>query len=122
MTSPAPAPPLSKARRAGNLLFVSGQLPRGADGRVVEGDISAQARQALENLKSVLALNGARPDQVVKVTAWLTDLSGMDAFNAAYKEVFEPPYPARSVVQAGLVAGAAVEIEAVAWIEEPSAR
>lgn len=110
---PAP-PPLSKARRAGDLLFVSGQLPRGADGRIIEGEITAQTRQALANLCAVLAEHGATPSDVVKVTAWITAPQHIDAFNSAYREVFESPFPARSTVVSQLVAPADVEIEAVA--------
>jgi reactive intermediate/imine deaminase len=115
-TTPAPTAPLSKARRAGDLLFLSGQLPRGADGQIVPGDITAQTRQALANIQAALAQYGATPGNVVKVTAWLTDRSHYDAFNAVYREVFEAPYPARSVVVSQLVADADVEIEAVAWL------
>lgn len=110
-----PVPPLSKVRRAGNLLFVSGQLPRGADGQIVEGDIVVQTRQSLDNLKAALETAGARIDQVVKVTAWLTDARYMDGFNQAYREAFAEPFPTRSTVISGLVAGD-VEIEAVAWL------
>lgn len=109
-------PPLSRFRRAGNFVFTSGQLPRGADGSIVAGDIKVQTRQALVNLEAVLAEAGARMDQVVKVTAWLTDAARMPGFNEVYREVFAEPFPARSTVVSGLVAGD-VEIEAVAWLE-----
>jgi reactive intermediate/imine deaminase len=113
----APAgPPLSKARRAGDLLFVSGQLPRGADGQIVPGDIAVQTRQALSNLVAVLEAHGAAASDVVKVTVWLTDRRQYDVFNAVYREVFSEPFPARSVVVSDLVADADVEIEAVATL------
>lgn len=115
MNSPS-TPPLSRFRRAGNLVFTSGQLARGADGAIVPGDITDQARRALANLEGVLQEAGARLDQVVKVTAWLTDAAHMAAFNAVYREVFAEPYPARSTVISGLAAGE-VEIEAVALID-----
>ena len=118
ITTPPNAPPLSKARRAGDLLFVSGQLPRGTDGKIIDGDLAAQTRQALANLQAVLANHGAEMRHVVKVTAWLTDLSQIELFNRVYCELLAEPYPARSVVEAGLAAGAAVEIEAVAWLGE----
>lgn len=107
------APPLSKTRRAGDLLFVSGQLPRDASGAIVPGDIKAQTRQALNNLVAILDAEGCSPQDVVKVTAWLTDAAHMTGFNEVYTSVFTPPYPARSVVISGLVAAADVEIEAV---------
>ncbi|ODP38716.1 MULTISPECIES: RidA family protein [Sphingomonas] len=114
-TPPLAGPPLSKVRRAGNLLFVSGQLPRGADGAIVAGDITVQTRQSLANLAAALATAGATIEHVVKVNAWLTDGRYMDGFNQTYREVFSEPYPARSTVISGLVAGD-VEIEAVAWL------
>ena len=108
-------PPLSPARNAGNLVFTSGQLARGADGSIVGGGIEAQAEQVLANLVAVLAEHGCAPADVVKVTAWLTDASYGAAFNAAYRAVFGEPYPARSTVVSGLLAdGALIEVEAVA--------
>ena len=115
-TALAGAPPLSKARRAGDLLFVSGQLPRGADGQIVAGDIVAQTRQALANVRATLAEHEATPDDVVKVAVWLTDRSHYEAFNEVYREVFGAPFPARSVVVSQLVADADVEIEAIAHL------
>lgn len=118
MTAPqsaAAAPPLSPARWAGDLLFVSGQLPRGADGAIVQGDFAAKAERALANLVAVLEREGLRPADVVKVTAWLEDPANMAAFNAAYRRVFAEPYPTRSTVVSQLVADdAEIEIEAVA--------
>ncbi len=115
--SKSPAPPLSRYRCAGDLVFTSGQLPRLADGSIVAGGIEEQARQALTNLEAALAQAGARLDQVVKVTAWLTDASLMPGFNTVYREFFAEPYPARSTVISGLVAGD-VEIEAVACLTQ----
>lgn len=109
----ASGPPLSKARRAGNLLFLSGQLPRGPDGAIVDGDIRVQTRQALANIEAVLAAEGATLGDVVKVTAWVTDASHVAGFNEVYRSVFAEPFPARSTVISGLVAGD-VEIEAIA--------
>lgn len=107
--------PLSDARRAGDLLFISGQLPRDASGAMVEGGIEAQARQALANLAAVLEREGLRPVDVVKATIWLTDPAHFDAFNNAYRKLFDQPFPARSTVVSQLVAeGALLEIEAIA--------
>ncbi|HEX4712961.1 RidA family protein [Phenylobacterium sp.] len=116
---PVQAPPLSKARRAGDLLFLSGQLPRGADGEIVEGDVAVQTRRALDNLLAVLETHGGTAADVVKVTAWLTDRRHYQAFNEVYRQVFGPPYPARSVVVCDLVADADVEIEATAYLARP---
>jgi 2-iminobutanoate/2-iminopropanoate deaminase len=108
-------PPLSSARRAGDLVFTSGQLARGDDGAIVSGGIEAQAEQALANLTGVLASHGVGSADVVKVTAWLTDASYGPAFNAAYSKLFAEPYPARSTVVSALLApDALVEVEAIA--------
>ncbi|RKF18979.1 RidA family protein [Altericroceibacterium spongiae] len=116
MASPS-GPPLSPARRAGGLLFLSGQLPRGADGAIAGSGMLEQARLALSNLKKLLESEGCSPDDVVKVTAWITDAADMAAFNLAYCELFDTPYPARSTVVSALVApGALVEIEAIAQL------
>lgn len=114
--STSAAPPLSKVRRAGDLLFVSGQLPRDANGAIVAGDITVQARQALANLVAVLESAGATAADVVKTTVWLTDRRDYEAFNAVYREVFQAPYPARSVVVSDLVADADIEVEAIAQV------
>ncbi|MEJ6011491.1 RidA family protein [Novosphingobium aquae] len=109
-------PPLSRVTIAGPTVYVSGQLARGADGKIVAGGFAAQARQALENLKSALETAGCGFSDVVKATVWLTDATDFAEFNAIYREYFAEPYPSRSVVVSGLVApGAMVEIEAIAW-------
>jgi 2-iminobutanoate/2-iminopropanoate deaminase len=108
-------PPLSPFRKAGNLLFVSGQLPRGPSGAIVEGDIAVQSEVALGNLLAVLERAGSGVQDVVKVTVWLTDPADADGFNQVYRRYFAEPFPARSVVVSGLVApGALLEIEATA--------
>lgn len=113
-TSPT-APPLSRFRRAGDLIFVSGQLPRDGSGRLIGGDVLGQSRQALDNLAAALAEAGAETAQVVDVTVWLTDAAYAGDFNLAYREMFQAPYPARTMVISGLVADAALEVTAVAY-------
>jgi 2-iminobutanoate/2-iminopropanoate deaminase len=108
-------PPLSRFRRAGDFIFVSGQLPRGADGKLLKGGIEAQTEQALHNLREALADAGAGLDDVVKVSVWLTAADKFDGFNAAYRRAFSEPFPARSTVVSALVVEADVEIEAVAY-------
>lgn len=109
------APLLSPARAAGPLAFTSGQLARDGDGSIVPGGIEAQAERALANLVRVLADEGCMPSDVVKVTAWLTDPGFAAAFNAAYRRVFDAPFPARSTVVSTLLApDALIEIEAIA--------
>ena len=115
MTSTPEKPPLSPVRFAGNIAYVSGQLPRGSDGAIVSGDARVQTRQSLVNLERTLAAAGLSLADVVKVTAWITDARHMADFNAVYREFFVEPYPTRSVVVSALVApDAVVEVEAVA--------
>ena len=109
-------PPFTRVVMAGNTAYVSGQLPRGADGAIISAPALDQVRQALSNLRAALASVGYGLGDVVKVTAWLTDASHMAHFNAAYREFFAEPYPARSIVVSQLVApGAVVEVEATAY-------
>lgn len=113
--SPVPAVPLSKTRRAGPLIFVSGQLPRMAGGGMCRGNIGEQTEQAVKNLQSVLEKEGLTLADVVKTTVWLTAADHLAGMNAAYAELFAEPYPARSTVISGLVADADIEIEAMAF-------
>jgi reactive intermediate/imine deaminase len=107
-------PPLSAVRFAGSTAYISGQLPRGTDGKIT-GDARDQARQSLNNLQTVLLSEGLSLSDVVKVTAWITDAGYMADFNMVYREFFSEPYPARStLVSALVVPDAMIEIEAVA--------
>ena len=107
--------PLSTAYRAGDLVFVSGQVGFGADGKLVAGGIEAETRQTLDNVANALHAADAEIKDVVKVTVWLADLDEFPAFNAIYRDYFPQRPPARSTVEAGLMIGARVEIEAVAY-------
>ncbi|MFM6949614.1 MAG: RidA family protein [Novosphingobium sp.] len=114
-------PPLSKVRIAGPTVYVSGQLPRGADGAIIAGSPDEQVRQTLHNLEQALAAAGCTLGDVVKVTAWLTDACHMADFNRVYREFFAEPFPARAtLVSALVVPDAMVEIEAVAYREGAS--
>jgi 2-iminobutanoate/2-iminopropanoate deaminase len=108
--------PYSAAMEAGGFVFVSGQTPLdSATGKLIEGDIAAQARQSLENLKTVLAAAGLTFAHVVKTTIFLTDMGDFAAVNAVYKAAMAEPYPARSTIAvAALPMGARVEIEMIA--------
>ena len=111
---PPPKGAYSPAVRAGDLLFVSGQVPRDPrTGALVGDDVAAQARQTLDNLRGVLAAAGATLDDVVSVLVHLADADDWGAFDAVYREAFRPPYPTRTVVGAAL-RGVRVEITAVA--------
>jgi 2-iminobutanoate/2-iminopropanoate deaminase len=108
--------PYSAAVESGDLVFVSGQIPLdSATGKLVEGDISAQARQSLENLKTILTAAGLSFAHVVKTTIFLTSMGDFAAVNEVYKSYLGEPYPARSTIAvAALPMGAKVEIEMIA--------
>ena len=108
--------PYSLAIQSGEFLFISGQIPLdAATGKLVEGDVSAQAKQCLENLKSILDAAGLTFADVVKTTIFLTSMGDFAAVNEAYKGYVGEPYPARSTIAvAGLPMGALVEIEMIA--------
>jgi reactive intermediate/imine deaminase len=106
--------PIAKANIASGLVFLSGQLPIGADGAMVKGPIEAQTRQTLENLKAALGECGCGLEDVVKVTVWLTDPSVFSGFNAVYAEYFASQPPARSTAICGLTVDALIELDVIA--------
>ena len=107
---------LSPAVRVGDMLFLSGVMGTIQGGGMAEGGIEGQTRQALENVKSALALAGATMSDVAKCTVFLTDAANFQGMNKAYREFFPTDPPARSTVVAeALVApGALIEIECIA--------
>ncbi|MDQ3147107.1 MAG: RidA family protein [Actinomycetota bacterium] len=108
--------PYTPVVRAGDWLVVSGQIGL-RDGALVSGDISAQVRQALANLATVLEGEGAGLASVVKTTVFLRDMDDYAAMNEAYTAAFGEHRPARSAVGvAGLPLDARVEVEAWAWV------
>lgn len=113
--APAAIGPYSQAVRAGDSVFLSGQIPLDpATGLIVEGDISAQARRAFDNLRAVCAAAGGSFDDVVRLGLYLTDLDDFAAVNAVMADYFDAPYPARSTVQvSALPRGAAFEVDAI---------
>lgn len=120
--APAAIGPYSQGNRlegARTLVFTAGQLgmdPR--TGQLVPGGIEAECRQALENLKAVLAAGGSGLERVVKVTVFLQSMDEFGRMNEIYQSFFSAPYPARSAFAvAALPKGARVEIEAVAEAE-----
>ncbi|WP_108661858.1 RidA family protein [Acuticoccus kandeliae] len=111
-SSPAP---LSPAVRAGDFVFVSGQVPVGPDGELVGGNVENQTRQVLKNVEAALKLAGASLEDVVKTTVWLDDARDFGAFNKVYASVFKENFPARTTAESRLMADIKVEIEAVAY-------
>lgn len=113
--------PFSKAVRAGDFVFVSGQVPMGPDGEIVAGGIVEQARRTLDNVKAVLELAGCGMKDVVKATVWLADPRDFWSFNRVYGEYFAEAMPARSCVRADLMVDAKVEVEVVAYAPQGGA-
>ena len=119
-TEQAPAPvggaPYSQAIVAGELLFVSGQVPLDpASGKLVEGDVATQTKQVFANLSAILEAAGSSLQRIVKTTVFLTDLGDFGAMNDTYRTFVGDPPPARSTIEVSkLPAGATIEIECVA--------
>lgn len=114
--APAAIGPYAQAVVAGDLIFLSGQIPLDPErGKIVEGSIEDETRQVLKNLAAVLAAEGLTLDAVVRTTVFLTDLEDFPRVNQTYAEFFTEPFPARATVQvAALPRGARVEIDAIA--------
>ena len=115
--APAAIGPYSQAIRMGSMVFLSGQIPLfPATGEIVQGDISAQTRQVLENVKQILEAAGSSLDKVVKTNVFMKDLNDYASMNDVYQEYFPHKPPARATVQAAkLPRDAGVEIEAIAF-------
>jgi reactive intermediate/imine deaminase len=116
-TSKAPAAigPYSQAIRAGNTVYLSGQIPLNpATMEIVKGDIRAQIRQVFDNLAAVAEAAGGSLANAVRLTVYLTDLANFPAVNEIMAEYCEQPYPARAAVGvAQLPRGAAVEVDGI---------
>ncbi|MBL6695539.1 MAG: RidA family protein [Luminiphilus sp.] len=108
-------PHFSPAKRAGDFIFVSGQLPFDSDMKIVEGDVARQTEVVIEHISRALAGVGAELGDVVKTMVWLSDPADFPVFNATYAQFFTEGPPARATVGSFLmVEGALVEIEAIA--------
>lgn len=117
---PKPPAAYSQVVRKGSLVTTAGMVALDAAGNVVgEGDVGAQTRQVMENLKGALQAVGASLSDVVKTTIFLSDMVHYQGMNAVFNEYFQGHPPARSTVQAGLaLPSLMVEIEAIALLEE----
>jgi 2-iminobutanoate/2-iminopropanoate deaminase len=118
-TLPTPGGSYSQVVRRANLVFVAGMVGRDMDKRLAGDDVRSQTRQALENVRAGLAAAGAALDDVCSVTAFLEhadeDFAGYDE---VYREFFQSDPPARATVQAHLLGGVLVEIQAIAVLEQ----
>jgi len=113
--APAAIGPYSQAVRAGNVVYLSGQIPLDpATGQLIDGDIALQTRRVFDNLRAVCQAAGGDLDGLVRIGIYLTDLSHFATVNAVMAEYFQAPYPARSTIQvAGLPKGAEVEVDGI---------
>lgn len=116
--APAPIGPYSQAVRAGNLLFVSGQVAfEPTTGELVLTDIPSETRQVMNNLKAVLAAAGADFSHIVKTTIFLSDMGLFAQVNEVYGNYFTSDFPARETVAVkALPRGVNVEISVTAWL------
>ncbi len=113
--SPAAIGPYSQAIKAGNTVYISGQIPLDPDTmELVEGDITAQAHRVFQNMRAVALASGGTLDNAVKVNISLPDLGNFAAVNEVMKEYFNEPYPARACVGvAALPKDCDLEVEAI---------
>ena len=113
---PAPVGAYSPAVRAGDFLYVSGQVPRDLKtGATIGATVAEQTHKVIENLSIALAAGGASLDDVVSVTVYLDSPDLWTEFNNAYRELMKKPYPTRTAIGASL-RGFLVEISAVAYL------
>jgi 2-iminobutanoate/2-iminopropanoate deaminase len=117
--TPKAAGAYSPLVRAGDLLFVSGQVPKDPDTGEIDGDdVVAQTKAVFRNLRLLLESAGASLSDVVSVTAYLSHIEDWPAFNTEYAKQLETPYPTRTTLGAGLH-GFLVEISAIAYVPDP---
>ncbi len=114
--APAPIGPYNQAVKAGNILYVSGQIPLDpATGEIVKSGITDEAHMVMKNLQAVLTEAGLTFDNIVKTTIFLTDMNDFPKVNDVYGSYFSGNYPARETVQvAALPKGVNVEISVIA--------
>lgn len=106
---------LSRAMRAGDFVFLTGQIPMQDGAPMTSGSIEEQTRAALEDIRETLAEAGCQLSDVVKSMVWLTDRTDFPGFNAVYAEYFPDEPPARSAVVNDLLVDVRVEVEVVAY-------
>lgn len=116
--APAAIGPYSQGVKAGNMLFVSGQIPLVPETmEIIEGGITAQARQALNNMVNVVIAAGGTVNDIVKVNVYITDMASFGAINEVYAEIMGEHRPARAVVEvSALPKGVDFESECVAYL------
>jgi 2-iminobutanoate/2-iminopropanoate deaminase len=109
--------PFSEAVRAGDMLYLSGEIGTDASGKLVAGGIKAEAKQVMDNIGASLARHGSSFDRVVQCTVALADMAEWPAFNEVYRGYFKDHFPARMAFGAnGLALGARVEVQCNALV------
>jgi len=120
--SDVPAPlevPLSHAVRAGDFVFIAGQIAVRADGTQVKGDFKEETRAVLDNVKAAVESAGGSLSDISKTTVFLLNARLFDPMNEVYREYFAQPFPARSTIVAPLSdPDLRIEIEAIAYIPQ----
>ena len=106
--------PFAKAVRAGDFVYVSGQVPA-RDGEIITGGIVAQTEQVMQNIVDVLATTDCGLEHVIKVNCWLDDPRDFTSFNSVFAKYFTAHPPARSTVQSALMVDAKVEMDVIAY-------
>jgi 2-iminobutanoate/2-iminopropanoate deaminase len=106
---------LSKAVRAGDFVFLTGQVPMVAGQVLTTGSVEDQTRACLDCITETLAEAGCTRDDVVKTMVWLKERADFPGFNAVYGEYFPTNPPARSALVSGFLVDILVEVEVIAW-------
>lgn len=116
---PRPSAPYSQVVRSGNLVFLSGAVGRSPEGAVARGDVEAQFRQLLENMRAALGAVGAKPADVVRVTLYLTDMRHKASLDRMRAEFFGEHWPAATAIGVTALASPEylVEMDAIAVVE-----
>lgn len=113
--APKPHGPKSQAIKAGNMLFISGQLGINLNGEIVSADVADQASQAMQNVKAILESAGLTCDHIVRIDIFITHIRYFPVVNTIYQSYFKDPLPSKTaVVVKDLYKGAKVEITAIA--------
>jgi len=116
--APAAAGPYCQAVKAGNMIFISGQIPLDPETGAIPEGAGAQAVRVMENLREVCKAAGAQMSDVVKTTVYLKNMNDFSVVNEVYARYFEPPFPARACIEAArLPKDVLIEIEAMAVVE-----
>jgi 2-iminobutanoate/2-iminopropanoate deaminase len=117
--APKPVGPYSQAVKAGEFLFISGQVAIDPKvGKITASDVKGQTERVMENVKAILAASGYGLKDIVQTNVYLTSITLFGDFNIVYAKYFDRDFPARATVGIALMPGALVEVSAVAYKEK----